>query len=128
MRCLSQDVVDVEDIITQINDCIHPAIEGELTLKDFTHPHRIRISGFVCNILFNLNRFLAFEQRDPFSIRAQHDEPDLTDWDRYAAYEYARLASQEEERELLESSEGGGVNGWEEYDEGKSSREAPFLI
>jgi serine/threonine-protein phosphatase 2A regulatory subunit B'' len=40
--------------------------EGQLTLRDLK---RCKLSGNFFNILFNLNKFVAFETRDPFLIR-----------------------------------------------------------
>ena len=40
--------------------------QGELTLRDLK---RCKLSGNFFNILFNLNKFVAFETRDPFLIR-----------------------------------------------------------
>lgn len=40
--------------------------ESHLKLKDFK---RCKLAGHVFNILFNLNKFMAFESRDPFLIR-----------------------------------------------------------
>ena len=40
--------------------------QGELTLRDLK---RCKLSGNFFNILFNLNKFVAFETQDPFLIR-----------------------------------------------------------
>ena len=40
--------------------------DGLLTLRDLK---RCKLSGNFFNILFNLNKFVAFETRDPFLIR-----------------------------------------------------------
>ena len=40
--------------------------QGELTLRDLKG---CKLSGNFFNILFNLNKFVAFETRDPFLIR-----------------------------------------------------------
>lgn len=40
--------------------------EGYITLKDVKAS---KLSGHVFNILFNLNKFITFETRDPFIIR-----------------------------------------------------------
>ena len=46
--------------------------------------------------LFNLNKFVLSEQRDPIRIKQIHDTPQLSDWDRYAISGYYRLASVDE--------------------------------
>eukprot|EP00899_Mesostigma_viride_P026122 jgi/Mesvir1/6695/Mv13729-RA.1 len=66
MECLSQEPVLFEDIVCQMTDMIHPAKEGRITLQDLEN---CRLSGNFFNILFNLNKFIAFETRDPFLIR-----------------------------------------------------------
>ena len=48
------------------------------------------------NVLFNLNKFIQLETRDPFQIRLEREEPQLTEWDRFARAEYARLAAEED--------------------------------
>lgn len=56
---------------------------------------RVREAGravVVGNTLFNLNKFVLSEQRDPIRIKQIHDTPQLTDWDRYAISGYYRLA------------------------------------
>lgn len=40
--------------------------EGYFTLRDLK---KSKLSGNIFNILFNLNKFMAFETRDPFLIR-----------------------------------------------------------
>jgi len=110
MQSYSHEVVPFADIMCQMHDCLVPNTEGAIVLSDFLHPHRIKISGMLFNVLFNLNKFIAFEQRDPFIIRQQHEQPGLSDWDRYAINEYSRLAQAEEQRELEESCE---LNSWE---------------
>lgn len=45
---------------------LHLQNEGYITLRDVKGS---KLSGNVFNILFNLNKFIAFETRDPFLIR-----------------------------------------------------------
>lgn len=46
--------------------------------KDLTREDKIRVSGVFFNVLFNLSKFIEFEQRDPFLLRQQLAEPELT--------------------------------------------------
>ena len=64
MECLAHEPVLFEDILCQMHDMIQPKKEGVFTLADLkrTKP----LSGTLFNILFNLNKFVAFETRDPF--------------------------------------------------------------
>lgn len=48
-------------------------------------------SSLLFNAMFNLHKFLAFENRDPFASRAEAGElAGLTDWDKFARQEYFR--------------------------------------
>ncbi|CAN1189014.1 CYCD3-1 [Linum perenne] len=76
MGCMSQETVPFEDILCQKVDMISPEHgldtlqkEGYITLRDLK---RSKLSGNIFNILFNLNKFMAFESRDPFLIHQEH--------------------------------------------------------
>lgn len=48
-------------------------------------------SGLLFNGLFNLHKFVLFENRDPFQMRAEAVEnAGLSDWDKFAKSEYLR--------------------------------------
>ncbi|XP_054805573.1 serine/threonine protein phosphatase 2A regulatory subunit B''beta-like [Prosopis cineraria] len=113
MECMAQESVLFEDILCQIVDMIGPENEGYITLKDVKSS---KLSGNVFNILFNLNKFIAFETRDPFLIRQEREDPTLTEWDRFAHREYIRLSMEEDGEDASNAS--GDV--WDE------SLEAPF--
>ncbi|KAK7278417.1 hypothetical protein RJT34_23445 [Clitoria ternatea] len=113
MECMAQEPVLFEDILCQIVDMIGPESEGYITLRDVKGS---KLSGNVFNILFNLNKFIAFETRDPFLIRQEREDPNLTEWDRFAHREYIRLSMEEDGEDMSNAS--GDV--WEE------SLEAPF--
>ena len=67
MECLSQEPVLFEDVLCQIHDMVQPAKEGVFTLQDLKRQKSL--AGILFNILFNLNKFIAFETRDPFVVR-----------------------------------------------------------
>ncbi|KAJ8899496.1 hypothetical protein K2173_018470 [Erythroxylum novogranatense] len=113
MECMAQEPVLFEDILCQIVDMISPEREGCITLRDLK---RSKLSGNVFNILFNLNKFMAFESRDPYLIRQEREDPSLTEWDRFAHREYIRLSMEED----VEDVSDGSAEVWEE------SFEAPF--
>ncbi|KAF3436128.1 hypothetical protein FNV43_RR23220 [Rhamnella rubrinervis] len=113
MECLAQEPVLFEDILCQIVDMIAPKSEDYITLQDLKG---CKLSGNVFNILFNLNKFVAFESRDPFLIRQEREDPTLTDWDRFAHREYIRLSMEEDG----EDASNGSIEVWDE------SFEAPF--
>ncbi|KAG8070116.1 hypothetical protein GUJ93_ZPchr0006g44876 [Zizania palustris] len=76
MECMAQEPVLYEDILCQLIDMIGPEDENYFTLKDF---RRCKLSGHFFNILFNLNKFMAFEARDPFLIRQVSQVPTHSD-------------------------------------------------
>ena len=106
MECLSQEPVLFEDILCQMCDMLKPAENGKITLRDL---RRCKLAGNFFNVLFNLNKFIAFETRDPVLIRQEREEPHLTEWDRFARQEYIRLSMEEEE---------GMAEGGEMWDDG----------
>ncbi|CAN8277112.1 unnamed protein product [Cochlearia groenlandica] len=114
MECMAQEAVLFEDILCQIIDMIGPEKESYITLKDLKGS---KLSGNIFNILFNLNKFMAFETRDPFLIRQERENPTLTEWDRFAHREYIRLSMEED----VEEASNGSAEVWDE-----SSLEAPF--
>lgn len=113
MECMAQEPVLFEDILCQMVDMIGPENESYLTLRDLKG---CKLSGNVFNILFNLNKFMAFETRDPFLIRQEREDPTLTEWDRFAHREYIRLSMEEDG----EDASNGSGDVWDE------SLEAPF--
>lgn len=113
MECISQEPVLFDDILCQIVDMIAPEVEDYITLRDLK---RSKLSGNFFNILFNLNKFMAYESRDPFLIRQEREEPNLTEWDRFAHREYIRLSMEED----VEDVSNGSADVWDE------SLEAPF--
>ncbi|CAI5717919.1 unnamed protein product [Hyaloperonospora brassicae] len=126
MECLGHEVVPFEDILCQMSDLLHPRKEGEFYHADFVRPDKIRVSGVFFNVLFNLSKFIEFEQRDPFLLRQQIAEPELTDWDRYARAEYARLAMEEESRDEDTAMDIDTMDGWyvsddQEDEEGRNA-------
>ncbi|PKU73946.1 serine/threonine protein phosphatase 2A regulatory subunit B''beta isoform X1 [Dendrobium catenatum] len=113
MECMTQEPVLFEDILCQIVDMVAPENETHFTLSDIK---ACKLSGNVFNILFNLNKFMAFEARDPFLIRQERENPTLTQWDHFAHKEYIRLSMEEDG----EDASNGSGDVWEE------SVEAPF--
>nr|GMC61656.1 serine/threonine protein phosphatase 2A regulatory subunit B''beta-like [Ipomoea batatas]GMD86141.1 serine/threonine protein phosphatase 2A regulatory subunit B''beta-like [Ipomoea batatas] len=113
MECMAQEPILFEDILCQMIDMINPENENFITLHDLKGS---KLSGSVFNILFNLNKFMAFETRDPFLIRQERENPNMTEWDRFAHREYIRLSMEED----AEDASNGSPDMWDE------SLEAPF--
>lgn len=96
MECLNYDTIPFADIVCQMNDMISPKAEGVFRLADFKR--RRKFAGNFFSLFSSLNKFLAFEHRDPFLAKQeQMDNPNYTDWDRWCADEYLRLAMEEGE-------------------------------
>merc|ERR1712190_571028 len=96
MECLNYDTIPFADVLCQMNDMILPKIEGVLCLSDFKHKRKF--AGTFFSLFSSLNKFLAFEHRDPFQSKQQQlDNPNFSDWDRWCADEYLRLAMEEGE-------------------------------
>lgn len=118
MESLGHEVVPFEDVMCQMCDLLQPAIPGEFRVRDFVHWDKIENSGVFFDMLFNLSEFLAYEQRDVFAQRQmKQNEPNTTPWERYARDEYARLAMEEEMREMGVSDEDNEFNEFEHTDE-----------
>ena len=114
----TQEPVQFADVLCQLHDMIGPSKEGSFTLADLRA--RRGLAGTLFNILFNLNKFVAFETRDPFLVRAEREDGG-GEWDRFARAEYVRLAMEEEGGGGAGGGggNGGGGDGWD-------SLEAPF--
>jgi len=131
MQCMGHEIVPFEDMLCQMMDMIKPGNPDYLVAEDFMQPESSQVSGALFDALFNLNKYLLFEQRDPFVERQKREDEFETDWDRFACIDYNRLAMEEEAREeeameidwvtVDEDEEGGDP----EYNETVSS-EAPF--
>lgn len=85
-------VIDFQFLTGPYSDCIKPKKEGDFKLSDFLDKvffvlhvsellklpfiqSRVKVCGVFFNLLVNLNKFIAYEQRDPFSIKQMQAEP-----------------------------------------------------
>ena len=99
MQCMGHEIVPFEDMLCQMMDMIKPANTDYLVVEDFLQPECAPVAGALFDALFNLNKYLMFEQRDPFVERQKREDEFETDWDRFACIDYNRLAMEEEARE-----------------------------
>jgi len=107
MECLNYDTIPFADILCQMNDMISPKSEGVFRLNDFKK--RRKFAGTFFSLFSSLNKFLAFEHRDPFLAKQEQlDNPTFSDWDRWCADEYLRLAMEEGEEGDEGDGDGGG--------------------
>ena len=58
---------------------LHFSQNGEIVLSDLLREDIVRVAGIVFDALFNLDKFIQFEQRDPFAERQKRDDPFDTD-------------------------------------------------
>lgn len=99
MQCMGHEIVPFEDMLCQMMDMIKPKNSDFLVVEDFMQAECSQVSGALFDALFNLNKYLLFEQRDPFVERQKREDEFDTDWDRFACIDYNRLAMEEEARE-----------------------------
>lgn len=101
MRDHGMEVVKFEDILCQLHDLLKPRIEGRILFCDFIVPDRIALTGVLFNALFDLDKFQRFEGREGQYVK-QIENYSKSQWERYAAVEYQRLASEEEENNVVD--------------------------
>ncbi|KAJ1622609.1 protein phosphatase 2 regulatory subunit B, partial [Pavlovales sp. CCMP2436] len=94
MRCMGQEPVELPDIICQLFDLVKPPDPRRgISLRDLL---RCALGGKLFDVLFNLNKFLAWEAKDPHSIREERAQPRVSEWERFCKREYMRLALEDE--------------------------------
>lgn len=97
MRCMGVEVVEAPDIVCQLFDLVKPPRpQRGIALRDLLG---CALGGKLFDILFNLNKFLAWESKDPHSIREERAQPASTEWERFCKREYLRLALEDEPAE-----------------------------
>jgi serine/threonine-protein phosphatase 2A regulatory subunit B'' len=99
MSCMGHETVPFEDMLCQMMDMMKPASTEYLVVNDFLQAECCNVSGALFDALFSLNKYMLFEQRDPFNERQKREDEFQTDWDRFACMDYNRLAMEEEARE-----------------------------
>ncbi|XP_032879200.1 serine/threonine-protein phosphatase 2A regulatory subunit B'' subunit beta-like isoform X3 [Amblyraja radiata] len=95
LECMSIEPLPFEDCLCQLLDLVKPECEGKITLHDLK---KCKMANIFFDTLFNIDKYLEHEQKDPFSIQRQDVEnegPEMTDWERYAVNEYESLVAEE---------------------------------
>lgn len=96
MECLNYETIAFHDVLCQLHDMIGPRVNGEFRLADFKRKRKFAGSFF--SIFTSLNKFMAFENRDPFQAKQeQMENPGSTAWHKWCADQYLRLAMEEGE-------------------------------
>jgi serine/threonine-protein phosphatase 2A regulatory subunit B'' len=99
MQTLGHEYIPFEDMLCQMIDMIKPKNDDYVVVEDFLQEECVQVSGALFDALINLNKYVQFEQRDPFQERQKREDEFETDWDRFACMDYNRLAMEEEARE-----------------------------
>ena len=73
-------------------DLVKPQEPGKIRLKDLKN---CKMTNVFFDTFINLEKYLEYEQRDPFSNIRDLDSPEQSDWDKYAAEEYENLVSED---------------------------------
>jgi len=98
LKFLNEDLVFFEDFLCQMNDAFQKESSIIYTLPELMAQPQDASVFF--NFLSNLEKLVAFERKDAFSVASEKsDYPDFTEWDRFAMYEYKRLSSEDDENE-----------------------------
>ncbi|XP_029967182.1 serine/threonine-protein phosphatase 2A regulatory subunit B'' subunit beta isoform X1 [Salarias fasciatus] len=94
MEILGIEPLPFEDCLCQMLDLVKPEVEGKITLRDLK---RCKLSHIFFDTFFNIEKYLIYEQRDPFAVirEVDSDGQEVSDWERYAAEEYDTLVAEE---------------------------------
>lgn len=106
-----QEPIEFGDVLCQLVDLIDPKDPRAITLADLTKPDKRQLSGILFDVLFNIQKFLKFETRDPFQEKMRREDGFITEWDRFASLEYARLADADGGGRSGGGADGGGYDG-----------------
>ena len=81
---LGQETIHFCDVLCQLVDLISPKDPRAITLQDLIYPPEKRqLSGLLFDVLFNLQKFLRFETRDPFAEKLKREDGFGCEWDRW---------------------------------------------
>ncbi|CAI9548232.1 unnamed protein product [Staurois parvus] len=93
MESMAIEPLSFEDCLCQMLDLVKPQCEGKITLHDLK---KCKQSNLFFDTFLNLDKYLDHEQKEPFStVRVETEGQELTDWEKYAAEEYAILVAEE---------------------------------
>ncbi|CAF1082393.1 unnamed protein product [Rotaria sordida] len=92
MEIYGIEYMPFEDCICQMLDLIKPEEENKIRLKDLK---RCKLTNIFFDTFINLEKYLANEQKDPFSNLKDPDTPEVSDWVKYAEVEYDNLTHED---------------------------------
>ncbi|XP_073397536.1 serine/threonine-protein phosphatase 2A regulatory subunit B'' subunit beta-like isoform X2 [Dendrobates tinctorius] len=94
MESMAIEPLPFEDCLCQMLDLVKPQCDGKITLHDLK---KSKQANLFFDTFLNLDKYLDHEQKDPFSVMrvGENEGQELSDWERYAAEEYAILVAEE---------------------------------
>ncbi|KAE8625698.1 hypothetical protein XENTR_v10006367 [Xenopus tropicalis] len=94
MESMAIEPLPFEDCLCQMLDLVKPQTEGKITLHDLK---KCKQANIFFDTFLNLEKYLDHEQKDPFSVLrvGENEGQELSDWEKYAAEEYAVLVAEE---------------------------------
>lgn len=102
MEALGIETMVFEDCLCQMLDMIKPKVPGCIKLSDLKN---CKMAYIFFNTFFNLDKYLEYEQRDPFAAARDFQESEgnqPSDWERFAQEEYDLLVAEEGANEQTE--------------------------
>jgi Ca2+-binding EF-hand superfamily protein len=90
---LATDDLRYDDMLCQMLDMFVPELSHRQGIT-FADIRNCETAEHFFNMLFNAQKFWAFEHRDPFGEHQQRQAVEKTAWDRFARAEYDRMASE----------------------------------
>ncbi|CAH3107197.1 unnamed protein product [Porites lobata] len=102
MDALGIETMVFQDCLCQMLDMVKPKVPGCIKLSDLKN---CKMAYIFFNTFFNLDKYLEYEQRDPFAAARDLQESEGTepsDWERYAQEEYDLLVAEEGANEQTE--------------------------
>ena len=126
MRNFGVEPIKFEDVFCQMCDLCRPARDGYIALADMLHRERCKLSGVFFSCMWNWHKLSAFDSRDPLLVKQELNLGGVSQWHRYAAVEYARLASEEEggQQQQQQQQGVGAANAYQTYDAGSHFADA----
>ncbi|XP_028401292.1 serine/threonine-protein phosphatase 2A regulatory subunit B'' subunit beta-like [Dendronephthya gigantea] len=93
MEALGIEAMSFEDCICSVLDLVKPKEEGKVSLGDLK---RCGLAHIFFNTFLNLDKYVEYEQRDPFaSLKSDPEERVPSDWEKFCLEEYGLLIAEE---------------------------------
>eukprot|EP01086_Lenisia_limosa_P002521 TRINITY_DN1595_c0_g1_i1.p1 TRINITY_DN1595_c0_g1~~TRINITY_DN1595_c0_g1_i1.p1 ORF type:complete len:259 (-),score=41.48 TRINITY_DN1595_c0_g1_i1:39-815(-) len=93
LQQMQVEPVSFGDVLCQMLDMISPLDKKFVSLSEL---RRCGMASNLFNILFNINKFLSFEHKDPYMSTIERDGG-LSDWEVFARTAYDKLAMEDDD-------------------------------